>query len=56
MPEYEESTTAEFAGWAWLDENGVRGVLNMQTGAFQVPCVVRVDREYLKKDLEKKEN
>lgn len=46
----EDEAMVECKGWAWLEGNGVRGVLNIQTGAFQVPCVVRVDRKFFKEE------
>lgn len=39
--------------WAWITEDGqVRGTLNMQTGAYQVPAIVLVDQKHIagKKD------
>ena len=42
----EKKLTSEYPAWAWLEEKGVRGTLNIRTGAFQVPCVVVVDHKY----------
>lgn len=46
----------EHKAWAWLTDKGVRGTLNIQTGAFQVPCVVLVERKHLKKVKEEQTN
>lgn len=45
----EKKVTNEYPAWAWLEEKGVRGTLNIQTGAFQVPCVVVVEYKYFPK-------
>jgi hypothetical protein len=46
------AATSKHKAWAWLTKKGVRGTLNMQTGAFRVPCVVLVERKHFKKGKE----
>jgi len=54
-PKIDVSDMKVTQAWAWVTEAGqVRGTLNMQTGAYQVPALVLVENKHLKKPIENK--
>jgi len=53
-PKIDVSDMKVTQAWAWITEDGqVRGTLNMQTGAYQVPALVLVENKHLKKTVKK---
>lgn len=37
-----QEAAASTGWWAWVTPSGVRGALNMKTGAYQIPCEIRL--------------